>query len=202
MAMHKLYQRQKNWILESHLDNCLVESLKNSINIHLDSLYENTYSSAVKGENSTQYWIYDHQVHPIFFNKEFESSMYKLKDYAQSILIEHNLIQQPSLKFESVWSIIGNENSYCEIHDHPNICGVSVVLYLQIPENKSENHLEQNKGQIYFVLDSDSTEDFDSRVVHITPSVGKILIFPNWLLHGTYPQVKGIRQTLNTNLFT
>ena len=33
--------------------------------------------------------------------------------------------------------------------------------------------------------------------LHINPEVGKLLIFPDWILHGTYPQTKGIRQSFN-----
>ena len=33
----------------------------------------------------------------------------------------------------------------------------------------------------------------------INPEVGKLLIFPDWVLHGTYPQTKGTRQTLNVD---
>jgi len=200
--MDNLYQNGKNWVLESYLDTSLVLTLKNSLNDHLESLYENTHSSAVQGKNSNQYWIYDYKMHPNFFNQEFGNAMENLKSYAENILSEQKLIEKKSLTFESVWSIIGDEYSYCGIHDHPNIYGVSVVLYLQVPPNVSNNHLDQTRGQIYFVLDSDSRDkDFDKRVIHITPDVGKILIFPNWLLHGTYPQVRGTRQTLNTNLF-
>lgn len=200
--MNNLYRKGKNWILESYLDQSTVNVLRNSVNNNLENLYENTYNSAIQGENSIQYWIYDYKIHPVFFNKDFESSINELKSHVNNVLIENKLLENPSLRFESIWSIIGDENSYCGIHDHPNINGLSAVLYLQVPENKSENHLNQSRGQIYFVLDSDSLNDkFDSRVVHITPDVGKLLVFPNWVLHGTYPQIKGVRQTLNTNLF-
>lgn len=200
--MDKLYQKGKNWVLESHLNSSLVQALKDCVNSSLDSLYENTYSAAIRGQNSVQYWIYDYEAHPMFFNEEFDNLMQKLKTHTEDILIQYKLIEKKPLTFESVWTIIGNEGSYCTIHDHPNILGVSVVLYLQVPQITTKNPLEQTRGQIYFVLDSDTpNEDLDSRVVHITPDIGKILIFPNWILHGTYPQVKGIRQTLNTNLF-
>ena len=200
--MNNLYQNGKNWVLESYLDDSLVKKLKESVNSNFESLYENTKSSAIQGQNSVQYWIYDHKMKPMFFDETFKTSMHDLKTYAEDILIKQKLIENSSLKFESIWTIIGNENSYCTIHDHQNILGISVVLYLQVPPNTLDNYLDKSRGQIYFVLDSNTpTKDFGSRVIHINPDIGKILMFPNWLLHGTYPQIEGIRQTLNTNFF-
>jgi uncharacterized protein (TIGR02466 family) len=199
---HQFYQKGINWIIESYLDKDSVEQLKKEINSNLDLLHKNTYSSALQGNNSTQYWIYDHQVHPEFFNQNFTQLMYDLKDGVNDALISYSLTKNRSIKFESAWSIIGDKNTYCRIHNHPNIDGVSSVLYLQVPEVVNEVDLSSPQGQIYFVLNSDnSTDDLDSQVIHITPEIGKLLIFPNWLLHGTYPQKEGIRQTLNTNLF-
>lgn len=199
---HQFYQKGINWIIESYLDKDSVEQLKKEINSNLDLLHKNTYSSALQGKNSTQYWIYDHQVHPKFFNQKFTELMYHLKDGVNDALVSYNLTKNTSIKFESAWSIIGDKNTYCRIHNHPNIDGVSSVLYLQVPEVVKEEDLNSPQGQIYFVLNSDnSTDDLDSQVIHITPEVGKLLIFPNWLLHGTYPQMEGARQTLNTNLF-
>jgi hypothetical protein len=39
----------------------------------------------------------------------------------------------------------------------------------------------------------------NSKIIHINPEVGKLLIFPDWIIHGTYPQTKGIRQTFNVD---
>ena len=197
-----VYRKNKNWIIESELESGFVEKLKKCVNSNLNILYENTYSSAVQGKNSTQYWIYDHQEHPKFFNEEFKSLILDIKSNVKTTLSKYDFINLTKFDLESIWTIVGGENSYCMIHDHTNISGISIVLYLQVPSIDPDDYFDKSRGQIYFVLDSDSLDDFKSRVVNITPTCGKILIFPNWLLHGTYPQMKGPRQTLNINLFT
>lgn len=35
------------------------------------------------------------------------------------------------------------------------------------------------------------------KLIDINPEVGKLLIFPSWIIHGTCPQTKGTRQTFN-----
>ncbi len=196
-----LHKKNKNWIIEYELDNIFVKKIKECVNTNLDVLYENTYSSAIQGKNSTQYWIYDHQEHPKFFNDEFKDLLSDLKDSVKNTISKYDFINLTKFDLESIWTIIGEENSYCMIHDHTNISGISIVLYLQVPPICPDDYFDKSRGQIYFVLDSDSLDDVESRVVNITPTLGKILIFPNWLLHGTYPQMKGSRQTLNINLF-
>ena len=200
--MSTLYQNKDNWVLETYFDPTVTNSLKEIVNSNRDCLYENTESSAVRGLNSIQYWIYHHKMQPKFFDKTFEDGIKKLKEHVKSNLLQHNVIKDESLDYEGIWSIIGNEGSYCMIHDHTNISGISAVLYLQTPGYDPQHHLEDAQGQIYFVLNSDNSEDFESKVCHILPDVGKVLIFPNWLLHGTHPQAKGDRQTLNINFFT
>ena len=197
-----VYRKNKNWIIESELDNDCVKKLKKCVNSNLNVLYENTYSSATQGKKSTQYWIYDYQEQPKFFNEEFKNLILHIKDNIKNILSKYDFVNLTKFDLESIWTIIGDEHSYCMIHDHTNISGISVVLYLQVPPIDPDDYYDKSRGQIYFVLDSDSLDDIKSRVINITPTSGKILIFPNWLLHGTYPQMKGPRQTLNMNLFT
>jgi hypothetical protein len=40
--------------------------------VFFESLYENTKSSAIQGQNSVQYWIYDHKMKPMFFEVDIE----------------------------------------------------------------------------------------------------------------------------------
>lgn len=199
--MENFYKKGKNWVIETYLDDSLLKSLTKELDKNIESVPINTEYSPIQGQNSVQHWIYDKKSGKKFFNEEFESLMNKLKDYSKELMIKYDIVGESSVEFDGVWSIIGGENSYCQIHDHPNINGVSVVLYLRVPQHNSDHFLDQTRGQIYFVLDCETaTEDFSSKVVEINPDVGKILIFPNWMLHGTYPQLDGIRQTLNTNL--
>ena len=95
------------------------------------------------------------------------------------------------LKVNSAWTVIGNKGSYHKLHKHcialetNKICS---VIYLETPKkDKNENGnfycVFRNKGKIeYFTY---------------SPRPGDMIIFPVWLLHGVYPQDKGVRQSLN-----
>ena len=95
--------------------------------------------------------------------------------------------------------MIGEEGSYHTIHNHAGgrMDGISVVLYLNVPESKHND----DSNSIFLVLHTDPSSNFITQgcpsLYHIKPEVGKVLIFPHHIPHGTYPQTKGIRQTFN-----
>ena len=65
----------------------------------------------------------------------------------------NTIVNLTKFDLESIWTIIGDEHSYCMIHDHTNISGISVVLYLQVPPIDPDDYYDKSRGQIYFVLD-------------------------------------------------
>ena len=94
--------------------------------------------------------------------------------------------------------VIGEEGSYHHIHTHAHGVkeGISVVLYLNIPD------CEDDSNSIFLVLHADPSSHFIEGVpscYHVKPKVGTLLIFPYHIPHGTYPQTKGIRQTFNVD---
>ena len=99
----------------------------------------------------------------------------------------------------TAWTVIGEEGSYHRIHQHSAgvMDGISVVSYLNVPDS------EDNSNSIFLVFHADPSSYFISQGCpsyhHIKPEVGKVLIFPWNIPHGTYPQTKGIRQTFNVD---
>ena len=99
----------------------------------------------------------------------------------------------------NAWSVIGEENSYHTIHSHNEgiFDGISTLVYLEVPETNVKDEAEND---IFLVTRVGSGNPFYYKIPpysSINPEVGKLLIFPDWVLHGTYPQTKGIRQTFN-----
>ena len=86
---------------------------------------------------------------------------------------------------------MGEDGGYHRIHHHnhgnKDCDRIAVVVYLKVPDN--------NIGDIFNILHKNNGEAID--VVETTPEEGNILNFPKQVLHGTYPQSKGLRQTLN-----
>ena len=111
-----VYRKNKNWIIESELESGFVEKLKKCVNSNLNILYENTYSSAVQGKNSTQYWIYDHQEHPKFFNEEFKSLILDIESNVKTTLSKYDFINLTKFDLESIWTIVGGENKIGRAH--------------------------------------------------------------------------------------
>jgi hypothetical protein len=117
-----------------------------------------------------------------------------------------------------MWSVHSYEGDYNPLHDHganTNL-GLSSILYLKVPPvitakpavagapnlfNASGNC----DGFTQLVWGANGGKDL-SLLRHATheyvkPEVGKLLIFPNWLLHGVEPFFgEGERRTLSCNM--
>ncbi len=107
-----------------------------------------------------------------------------------------DLIEINNLKPTSCWSVSGDEGSYHRIHRHLPFNGenvektnrISTILYLDVP---SKTKIAD--GDFYFVI----KEDDEIRSYSIEPKVGDFIVMSANVFHGTYPQSKGLRRTLN-----
>jgi hypothetical protein len=119
-----------------------------------------------------------------------------------------------------MWSVHSYEGDYNPLHDHGGntFLGLSSILYLKVPpviaEKKAVAHgaspqLHMASGNCdgftQFVWGATGMRDFSllrpPTQQYIKPEVGKLLIFPNWLLHRVEPFFgEGERRTLSCNM--
>lgn len=177
---------RKDWILKTKISNDNIALFKD----HTDTLIKNLNAidleqKSTRGSLSKQYdlWHYDIDV---------------INKYIIPILKKN--FENYDFLNASAWTVYGEEYGYHMIHNHgqghlksldenANIKDICTVTYLRVPEPNL-----YFSGDIFFVL-RDSNNELEA--ITISPEVGDMFIFPSHLLHGTYPQPKGTRQTLN-----
>jgi len=198
----KVFENKNSWIIEDYLDVNLVEEIRTIIKDNLNNLYKNKKGYSITGKNSEQYWLI-HQRDNFFisdsrfydFEKEYKNEI--LNRIKAADLFDKNQKEYTYSKYINAWSVIGEENSYHSVHSHGSFDAITTLVYLEVPETNVENEFDNN---IFLVTDSGPRNPFyneEHPYISINPEVGKLLIFPGWILHGTYPQTKGIRQTFN-----
>jgi hypothetical protein len=202
----KIYENGNNWIIEDQLNENLVKKINNLIDQNLNNLLILKDGYSITGKNSQQYWLMKNDY--FFKNKDFEDIKIECKSQILNRLKKSNLLNQKikkniNLENNSCWSIIGEENSYHTVHSHENDCdnynGISVIMYLKVPQTNTKDTPENN---LFLLMNTNITNQYyysNPQIITINPVVGKLLIFPVWVIHGTYPQSKGIRQTFNIN---
>tara|TARA_A100000171_G_C2128895_1_gene145338 strand:- start:892 stop:1413 length:522 start_codon:yes stop_codon:yes gene_type:complete len=91
------------------------------------------------------------------------------------------------VKIASGWTVYGQEDSYHTIHVHSSRDknDIATVLYLSTAEV-----IDGHEGNLFLIPKDDEFKQFN-------PIVGDLFVFPTYVMHGTYPQGKGLRQTLN-----
>lgn len=98
-------------------------------------------------------------------------------------------LEDNSLAMSCMWSNVHYNGNSHQVHCHTNSF-VSGVLYLQTPET-----IEDGQGN-FFVMDPRSGSRYQQanyikpsvlgeKNWHFKPEVGKMLLFPSWLEHGT-----------------
>jgi len=196
-------KKSPDWLIEEMIDDDKLNEIKKSIS---STIKENSLESRIFGKscqgNIKQYNLFS------FIDK---SIAFFLQEKIKDCLLEHNLINlETSLTLTNCWTCIGYKNSYHIAHNHtltrpggalrvePRV--VSATLYLSSPlkEGDCSNPMSENHSNMH-----DSISGFfyffakPYLINHVMPELGKLIIFPSWLVHGTYPQISGKRQTLN-----
>lgn len=193
-----------SWLIEDQLNNELLNVIKDFFDNHLEFLHKDKEDYSTTGNNAEQYWIEKKgKTQFNYKNQEYENIEQKFRKEIHGRLKAASLLRSDKIELQqnTAWSVIGEEGSYHKIHTHSDsrMDGISTVLYLNVPESKSED----SSNSIFLVLHTDPSSHFTSQacpsIKHIKPEVGKLLIFPYHIPHGTYPQTKGIRQTFNVD---
>jgi len=199
----RIYENGKNWIIEDQLNPALVSEISNILEKNHNKLPKNKKSFSTKGKNAEQYWLIDIGKNFQINDNEFYEFVEKYQNQILSRVKKSNLLDEKiqdtiSLEYRDSWTVIAEEHSYHAVHHHHGYGNsISTALYINVPCTNIENEFENN---IFFIMNSDPKTKFYTNqppYITINPEVGKLLIFPDWILHGTYPQTKGIRQTFN-----
>jgi len=201
----KIIEYGNNWLIEDQLDDELLNDIKNFCDKNLEFLYKDKENYSTTGDNVEQYWIEKRGEKPFYYeNKEHENIKRRFREGIHGRLKAASLLKSDDdtqLRQVMAWTVIGEEGSYHTIHNHAagRHDGISVVLYLNVPESEEKN----KSNSIFLVLHTDPSSKFLNQgcpsIYHKEPEVGTLLIFPYHVPHGTYPQTKGIRQTFNVD---
>jgi len=164
---------KKDWVIITKIDIKPVRKIMNKIMGN----ELNIKGKSTRGFNSTQFDLYEQR-------SQFEEVINMVKyELCKLDLKSYNLL--------SAWTVIGKENGYHMVHNHNMVAQdhVSTVLYLKMPK-KSNMH---QSSRFYYFLNDGNKINYH----HFLPVEGNLVIMPVHILHGAYPQAKGIRQTLN-----
>ena len=171
---------QTNWLAHTQIDTC-------GFSDTIDKIVENKepidlFPKSTRGFKSNQY---------NFKGDDF----IMLDDIINTIKNQlHNIDYLKGKKIEPSlgWTVYGEHHGYHEVHNHLNRglpYDISTVLYLKTPSITGYT----NKGQFYyFLLDNDEIKYHE-----LEPVEGMLVIMPTRTLHGSYPQPRGLRHTLN-----
>lgn len=183
---------KNEWLIKSQIK---VSHIHKQIMNHFDLFDEEDVTlKSTRGDLSKQYRIFLNEPEDLYkFNDRLKivlPFLYEISKTVSEILKEH-FNETRNLNLDAMWMVMGENGGYHRVHHHnhrnQNFDRVAVVVYLKIPDN--------NIGDIFNILHKNNGETID--VIETTPKEGDILIFPKQVLHGTYPQSKGLRQTLN-----
>ena len=174
-----------DWFIQETISNDKVDQIKNEIEkvIITNNIESNTHLTSSTG-NIDQYNLIHHIGQTYIIDELSELIFNKLQE--RKLVIKNN-----ELSRQQCWTVIGNEGSYHTVHSHNAsfIKAIVCVFYLEVPEKDHEDI--HNRSGNFFMFSR------RNQLMEFSPKVGDFLVFPTWIYHGTYPQLKGSRQTLN-----
>jgi|TARA_R100000426_G_scaffold35833_1_gene28734 hypothetical protein len=177
----------------------LVGQIKNGCQLHIDKSRCETFKKLYSAAES----------YGILYADKFRGAEKALTSAAR----DNEFVQ--AVCYEA-WSVNSFSGDYNPIHDHgcmvPAVTGLSFVLWTKIPENMRNQSAENMKsasgmldGCINFVngpMSQIGEHEFrPSKVLSVSPQVGKFVIFPHWLNHLVYPfSCEGERRSISGNV--
>lgn len=165
----------KDWIVTTETE---VSSYKKIIDDITKEMISDKEGVSTQGEKSKQFYFKNHE---------------KLSNIVPDIKnLINNSLKYFDLKLSSAWTVYGEKYGFHKIHrhNHENNNHLATVLFLDVPKIVDPDL----PGELFFITrDKDNNLEYNK----FSPKIGDFFIFPIHVLHGTYPQSKGIRQTLN-----
>ena len=178
-----------DYLIEAKID---VAGFKDKIDTIVDTIDpEDMNKVSTKGFNSKQFRLWEDR-------EKLSDVIEKIKDSViENFKLTHNR-NINKIKLVNLWTVYGQENSYHKLHYHINFKNtnkalnhISTVTYLSVAEKNI--HQSGNFHFVYLKNNQVCYEEIDAKK-------GNILIMPVRIWHGSYPQGKGLRQTLNLDL--
>ena len=138
----------------------------------------------------------------LFSNNFVKKYIYRdLTKLIKKFLIKENVKKIKNIKILNFWVVRQFKGEYNPIHYHQG--DISGVGYIKIPRfifsnKKVKFKKDLTNGTIDFI---NGQKAFLSNSIHnIKPEVGKLIIFPNYLMHTVYPfNVEGERRSFSFN---
>ena len=102
------------------------------------------------------------------------------------------------ISLKNLWIVRQFKNEYNPIHFHSG--DISGVGYLNIPKNITQGNKKlKTNGTIDFIHGSKSF--LNNSIFNLSPKVGDLILFPNYLMHTAYPFKRdGERRSFSFNL--
>lgn len=128
-------------------------------------------------------------------DERFSGLMTLLDNYIKLVISKLN-IKSEAYYFLGMWA---NTHRRCAIHpshQHPNSF-LSGVVYVDVPESSGWLYFEDPrdvKSIVNYDYGDQPFSMFQSRSWDFEPKVGRLIIFPSWLRHGTHPSELGERE--------
>jgi len=196
---HKIFYNGNNWVIVAKLDSTTLEKIKLSVEHYCNQILPLEKDNDLKvvnlstiGKKSNQY-----NIRP-GFDSHLDKNIDEYTLICEKICKSYDIIEkQKFFSWKASWTVTGGEGGFHAIHDHKYQDGICSVLYL-----RCEKEIMPPFGETYFVLNAEYHNNdliTSPKTISIAPEEGNILLFPSYVLHGTYPQSSKIRNTLNVD---
>lgn len=219
---YSMYPIPKLYMLSSELPKNVVDNINSYLNELKKTKNKRDHSKTLVGQIKKGEQITIDINHPLmeeYKNITLELSHQYMMNFKKRSGNENIYTKETKIDFDEAWSVHSYEGDYNPRHDHitKSKTGLSTTLWTKVPEqilnnpnindqsfspNNSSGHLD---GCIDFQpFDHGQRISYDLRLggtLTIKPEVGKMFIFPSWLLHSVYPfEGKGERRTVASNI--
>lgn len=124
----------------------------------------------------------------LHMNEKFCGLVKVLDEYIHVVMNRLN-IKNDGYHFLGLWA---NTHRRCTIHpshQHPNSL-LSGVLYVNVPEKSGDLYFDdprESKSIVAYTNGDSVNSMYQYRSWDFIPKVGRLIIFPSWLRHGTHP---------------